>query len=345
MPICIYCDNPDRDSESHIFPEGLGIGPTLEPGVCANCNHRINREVEEPIIKGLAPIRHFLQLLGKRGEPAPLEVEVSYGDKTRQAPAKTPVQLTSKIFVFEEVTDSTGKKREIAVIASDETKVAGVKEKYEAKHPGATLTPIPPEQIEEELRYKTYFDFAVFADPRCLRMVAKIALEWWCRNRSPEVIKSPDYSDIVRYIIEGSTPEYPIVSILNNKQVLDQFWPITFGPHVLFISTNADSHNLVVLVGLFGLVYYKVIVTRGYPRLHTYQQLNLIHPQKGDVAEFDNRIKSPNPSKLLVNEVVAEDYFEPLKVIEAMQPALLDRLNQGMDRIWSGSKKEKDENS
>lgn len=263
---------------------------------------------------------------------------MSYGDKTRRASARNPIELTSKLFVFEEVTDSTGKKREIAVIGPDEPKVAGVKEKYEDKHPGAALTPIPSEQIEQELQYKTYFDFAVFADPRCLRMVAKIALEWWCRNRSPEAVKGADYSDIVRYVIAGDTPDYPVVSVLNDKRVLDQFWPIPFGPHVLFISTDDSSHNLVILVGLFGLVYYKVIVTRAYPRLYTYQQLTLIHPQKGEVGGGDNRIKSPKPSKLLVNEIAEADYFEPLKVIDAMQLALLERLNQGMERIWAESK-------
>jgi hypothetical protein len=341
MAICIYCDDPDKDSESHIVPEGLGKGPILKPGVCSRCNHRINIEVEEPIIKGLAPIRHFLQLRGKRGELAALEVEATYGDKTRRVPAKTPVELRSKVLVFEGTDDAEGENKGITVIASDESKVEAVKEVYESKHPRVTLKAIPQERIEQELGYRTYFDFAVFAEPKCLRMAAKIALEWWCRNRSPEALKHPDYSDIVRYVLEGIEPRYPVASIISSRRVLDQFWPIPFGPHVLFISTDENSDDLVVLVGLFGLVYYKVVVSRSYPRLHTYQQLNLIHPQNGEVAEFDNRIKSPNPSKLLINAISEEDHYPPLKVIEEMYPMLLDRLNQGMERVWAENKGEK----
>src|SRR5438874_9396603 len=91
--ICIYCDNPDRNSESHIIPEGLGKGPTLNEAVCAKCNHRISADVEEDVVKGLGPIRHFLQLVGKRGERARLSLKVSYGDKTRRTSARSPLEL------------------------------------------------------------------------------------------------------------------------------------------------------------------------------------------------------------------------------------------------------------
>lgn len=343
--ICIYCDDPDNDSESHIIAEGLGKGPTLKGAVCAKCNHRINADIEEDVVKGLAPIRHYLQLVGKRGERARLDVKVSYGDKTQRTSARTPLELLSKVHVFKEVTDGTGKKREIAAIASDESKVQEVKARFEAKHTGTVLAAIPSEQIINDLKYETEFDFAIFADHRCLRMVAKIALEWWCANRNPEVIKGAEYSNIIRYINGGDAPKYPIVSLVADKGTLDQFWPIPFGCHVLFISTDVNSNNLVVLVGLFGLVYYKVIVSREYPRLHTYQQLNLIHPQTGEVAEFDNRIKPPNASKLQINEVTRVGHDEPLAVIKGMQPLLLERLNGGMGRIWQEITKETEEGS
>lgn len=285
-------------------------------------------------MKGLGPIRHFLQLVGKRGERAPLNIKVSYGDKTRQTSARTPIELLSKTYVFKDVTDSTGKKREIAAIASDESKVQEVKARFEAKHSGTVLTPIPAKQIANDLKYEYEFDFALLADQKCLRMVAKIGLEWWCANRNAEVIKGAEYSNIVRYIIDGTAPNYPIVSVVSDKATLDQFWAIPFGPHVLFISTNANSHNLVLLVGLFSLAFYKVIVSRDYPRLHTYQQLNLIHPQTGEVRESDNRIKPPNPSRLRINQITRVDYEEPLAVIKRMQPLLLERLNDGLGRIW-----------
>lgn len=337
--ICIYCDDPDTDSESHIIAEGLGKGPTLKSAVCAKCNHRINSDIEEEVVKGLAPIRHYLQLVGKRGERARLDVKVSYGDKTQRTSARTPLELLSKVHVFKEVTDGTGKKREIAAIASDESKVQEVKARFEAKHTGTVLTPIPSEQIINDLKYETEFDFAIFADQKCLRMVAKIALEWWCANRNPEVIKGAEYSNIIRYINDGDAPKYPIVSLVSDKATLDQFWPIPFGCHVLFISTDVNSNNLVVLVGLFGLVYYKVIVSREYPRLHTYQQLTLVHPQTGAVNEVDNRIKPPNASKLQINEITRLDHEEPLAVMKRMRPVLLERLNDGMGRIWQESTK------
>lgn len=135
MAICIYCDEPDRDSESHIIPEALGRGPTLELGVCAKCNHRINKDVEEPIVKGLAAIRHYLQLSGKRGERVALDIDVSYGGKTQKISAKNPIELRSRPFVFKEVTDGTGEKKNIVFISFDESVVTEKKRNMKADMP------------------------------------------------------------------------------------------------------------------------------------------------------------------------------------------------------------------
>lgn len=171
-------------------------------------------------------------------------------------------------------------------------------------------------------------------------MVAKIALERWCKNRDPNAIKSDEYSDIVRYILNDQNPGYPIVSIVGEEGILKQFWPIPFGLHVLFISTHGDSKNLVVLVGLFGLVYYKVIVTRAYTRLHTYQQLKLINPQTGYTDEFDNRIKPPTPSRLLINEITERDNILAKEMVTRMKTLITDRLNQGLETICEESRRE-----
>jgi hypothetical protein len=62
---CLYCNDHDPDSESHVIPEGLGQGPTLKHGVGELCNMRINRDVEEPVIKELDPIRNLSRATSK----------------------------------------------------------------------------------------------------------------------------------------------------------------------------------------------------------------------------------------------------------------------------------------
>ena len=56
--------------------------------------------------------------------------------------------------------------------------------------------------------------------------------------------------------------------------------------------------------------------------------------------EFDNRIKPPKPPKLRLNEITRVDHEEPLGVIKHMRPSMLERLNDGMGRIWQASEKE-----
>ncbi|SRR5258708_7220855 len=108
MPNCIYCDEANANSVSHIIPESLGNRTTLNAGVCGACNSTFNREVEEPIVKALSPIRSFLQLGGKRRELPRIRIEVRYGTGRQIVTAKSSADLLSKAFVFKDFTDPNG---------------------------------------------------------------------------------------------------------------------------------------------------------------------------------------------------------------------------------------------
>src|SRR5260370_3398035 len=117
MPNCIYCNAADANSISHISPESLGNRTTLDHGVCGDCNSAFNREVEEPIVKELSPIRSFLQLGGKRRELPRIRIEVRYGTGRQIVTAKSSADLLSKAFVFKDFTDPNGVWRKIAFIS------------------------------------------------------------------------------------------------------------------------------------------------------------------------------------------------------------------------------------
>jgi len=69
-------------SKQHIFPEAFGKGPSLKKEVCATCNHRINQEVERPVINGLTTLRAILRLEGKRGKAPALPVKAVFREAT-----------------------------------------------------------------------------------------------------------------------------------------------------------------------------------------------------------------------------------------------------------------------
>jgi hypothetical protein len=147
MATCIYCKAGNADSLSHIIPESLGNDVTLKPGVCDECNSVFNHEVEEPIVKALAPIRSFFQLMGKRGELPPLRVEARYGSGRQYVDVKSLSELLSRAFVFTNFTDPRGASRNITFISFDRDAVEQHRRRYLARHPEAPISGIPQETL------------------------------------------------------------------------------------------------------------------------------------------------------------------------------------------------------
>jgi hypothetical protein len=195
MPNCIYCNAANANSISHVIPESLGNRTTLDEGVCNDCNSTFNREVEEPIVKALSPIRSFLQLGGKRRELPRVRIEVRYGTGRQIVTAKSSADLLRKAFVFKNFTDPQGIWRNIAFISFDREAIESHRVTYRARNPDIELNDIP-DLGQDDLEFWAQFDLDIFADSRCLRMIAKIAFEWWCTERSPELLSNDEYDEI-----------------------------------------------------------------------------------------------------------------------------------------------------
>jgi hypothetical protein len=76
-------------------------------------------------------------------------------------------------------------------------------ERYNPRHIDSPLNEIPGDKLQG-LEFWVDFDFTILSDPRCLRMIAKIAFEWWCFERSPEFVSSADYDEIRQYVRNGT---------------------------------------------------------------------------------------------------------------------------------------------
>jgi HNH endonuclease len=330
MSACIYCGRDDAASISHIIPESLGSNTTLNQGVCDECNVGINREVEEPIIRSLAVLRSFFQLEGKRGKRTRLRIEARYGSGTYAFSASSATEVLSRAFVFRDCTDPNGVARKIAFVSFNQAAIEEHRNRYAPRHVDAPLTEIPSENLQG-LEFWVDFDFGVFSDARCLRMIAKIAFEWWCRDRSPEFVSTDEYNDIRNYIRHGAEPDYPIVSVLDNAVVNGYLGAIPFGAHLLYRHSDRGLGSLVMAISPFGLVYYKVILTRHYRPLAANTTLTCVNPQTGDA--YAPRLENPRGRILRLTAAVPADSSNATDVIRRISPRLLERLNQGMKDI------------
>jgi hypothetical protein len=327
MAQCIYCKAKNATSLSHIIPESLGNNVNLKTGVCDECNSVFNQEVEEPIVKALIPIRSFFQLIGKRGELPRLRVEVRYGSGRQYVDVKSLSELLSRVFVFTNFTDPGGVSRNITFISFDRDEVEQHRRRYAARHAEAPISEIPQENLAG-LEFWVNFDFGLFADPRCLRMIAKIAFEWWCRERSPEFVASEEYDEIRNYIRYGVEPAQPIVSVIDDEVVGGYFRNIPFGGHLLYRRVHPRLGSMVMVVAPYSLVYYKVILTRQFRALASNWVLTFVNPQTGD--PYSPSIINPRGTVLTVSDAVPPNCMNAVEVIGRLTPALLDRLNEGM---------------
>jgi hypothetical protein len=332
MAACTYCDDPQKDSISHIIPEALANnGPALDFGVCDRCNHAFNSEVENHVIRQFFHVRNLLQLTDKRGAIPRLNLEARYGDQTMRYTMTDLDDLADKVFVFKNAKDSQGVEKAITIISRDQESLEEHRRKYENKHPETNFRPIQVDVINAGLQHWLQFDMAIFADTKCLRMVAKIALEWWCKQRHLEGQRLSEHREIVEYIMDATPAPHPIVSIMMDPEVLPYITQVPFPMHTFVISLDPLSLNVVILFGLFSIVYYKVIITTRHASLAREDRLFTVHPQTGHVYEPLLRGSlSPGP---YISSITRADYLDPLEVIKQHQTALLKRLNLGIGRV------------
>lgn len=331
---CIYCGDGNATSVSHIIPESLGNNTTLNRGVCGGCNLAINREVEEPVIRSFSVLRSFFEIEGKRDERPTISIEARYGTGRHRFLARSALDVFSRVFVFKDFSDPQGVARKIAFLSFDQKAISEHRERYNPRHTDSPLNEIPRDNLEG-LEFWVDFDFTTLSDPRCLRMIAKIAFEWWCLERSPEFVSSGDYDDIRRYIRNGTDVNPPLVSVIDDLRVDAYLGAVPFGPHLLYRHTNRRLNNLVMVVSPFSLIYYQVVLSRNYRPLAADSMMTSINPQTGEA--YQPKIENPRGGVLILNGAVPANWADARVVVGRISPRLLIRLNQGMKKIIDDS--------
>lgn len=330
MCACIYCGRNDLTSVFHIIPESLGNNTTLNRGVCGECNVAINREVEEPIIRSLRVLRSFFESEGKRDDRPTISIEARYGTGKHRFLARSASDALSRVFVFKDFTDPQGVARKIAFLSFDQQAISKHRERYNPRHADSPLNEIPQDNLQG-LEFWTDFDFSTLSDPRCLRMIAKIAFEWWCFERSPEFVTSAEYDAIRRYIRWGIEVDPPLVSVIDNAAAEGYLGAAPFGAHLLYRHINLRLNRLVMAVSPFGLAFYQVVLARNYRPIATDSMITCVNPQTGD--PYRPRIENPRGGVLILNGTVPADSIDARVVVGRISTRLLARLNQGMRDI------------
>jgi len=324
--VCIYCPEPDRDSESHIVPEFLGRGPVLRRGVCRKCNAQFNRGVEQVVEPAFRSLRSLLGLKKKRGQDHPkMPVKASLGDAELRLSVLKQADLDNRMLVFKNLQEFNGAHGTTAFVAADQDQLDRTKIEFEKRHSGATCQEIAPEFIEKNLKFEFEIDYGVFADELCRRIAAKVSLEWWCRVRSPDTCLASSFADVARYALTGEGPGRRSVEIVTSREIYSGLSNVPFGSHVLIELQDLVTRKLTIVFGLFGWIFYKTVLSDGYAVAST-RRMTLIDPRTGRM--YSPEIVGSHAG--LLDVLARADYgVQPKQVIfDGIQDIMLDRINE-----------------
>lgn len=274
---CIYCKNYFEESnitESHIIPYALGGRMVWKNSVCKNCNGSINKIVETPVINELALLRNIIGIKNRRGENARIKIKIKYGEFDTIITTSNIGNIENKSIWLQ---NSSNKD---FVLLGKKEEFESVKEDYKRKQPNIRLY-----DIEEEIKTENeaMIDFSILFKEPCLRLAAKIGFEMIGEKRGKDYIMEKEFDPIRSYIYENRQQENNnTVSIITNNGILEEYrkMKISFGIHSVLVTPTTDRAQIAI-VGIFGLVYYKVILQDGYRLLNNLQELVLVNSQTG----------------------------------------------------------------
>lgn len=335
---CICCKrvSPDvKPSKSHILPESLGSGPILKAAVCADCNHRFSRDVEQPLATRLAPLRNLLQIKGKRGDIPAFRGTASFLDvELPNTRLQTPSELEKAFFCFHRVQGETGKKEVIFV--GDPERLSEAQRSYEAKHPGRMEWSNlgrgdVAEAFKQGVKFHFELDFTTFVSQEALRLATKIAFEFYCRQTSAEVVLGPHF-DAARDFVSTGKRQAEVCRVVIDPLMTGLLNTVPFPFHHVYLDRRLRSDKIIAIVGLFGLIQYASVLTHFGGGFGDKQELHII-PLHSDVPIYTptiwGRLGSPD-----VHGRFGVNPADPAEALPLMCLPMLKKLNAGIKETY-----------
>ena len=295
---CIYCGRMDNLSESDIIPDALTNARILNRNVCRiEHNNKFSDMFESKVIDALSFITNELDIKSSKGKNyAPYEAVVTiegidynirlHGDKEI---------FNGRVLKSTDNTQMISSYDRAVKIAKDERKVQPLD--------------INTIEIEKKVRINNeiFFDISMF------RMLSKIAFEWYCAKNSISGYYS-EFSNIVECITTGNGTNP--VSIIQEEELYKMVDHLgNLGSHTLFAFEKEDG-EIDVIISLFGLLMYRVIVTKEKPNICVN---NFLYTElRTDSSRREIIHQSVEEAQQKLNGMFAQDNFVSAGVINGV---------------------------
>lgn len=245
---CIYCGKDNDLSESDIIPDALTNARILNKNVCrVEHNNKFSDMFESKVIEALSFITNELDIKSSKGKNyAPYEavINIEGTDYNLKLHGDNEI-FNGRVLKSVDNTQMISSYDKAVKIAKDESKVKSL-----------DINTI-------EIKKKVRINNEIFFDSSMYRMLSKIAFEWYCVKNNISGYYS-EFSNIVEFITTGNgTNPVSIIQEEELYKIVDHLGNL--GSHILF-AFEKENGEIDVIISLFGLLMYRIIVTKNKPK-------------------------------------------------------------------------------
>lgn len=245
---CIYCGKAEDLSESDIIPDALTNARILNKNVCrVEHNNKFSDMFESEVIKALSFITNELDIKSSKGKKY-----AAYDTTLVIDGVEYDVSLHGDSNIFDGRVLKSSDKTQMISSYEKMVRISGDKSK---------VYPVDVNHLEIEKRVQ--INGEIFYSQSMYRMISKIAFEWYCAKNGV-IGYHEEFDDIISFITTGSGNNP--VSIIQQAELYTELAnQMNFGSHALFAFESSNG-EINVIVSLFGLLMYRVIVSKTKPR-------------------------------------------------------------------------------
>lgn len=268
MEKCIYCNNPDDLTDSHIIPECLGANLLLKDAVCHDCNSFLGRTIEAKICKDFRFYRFLAQIKTKKRKHPTTQADLEVlGKKVKISVGKGGLPKSIPPIIVEE-----GPPRQYFVVAESPKKL----KKYMKKFEKIGVKFDSDEAIKQDVKLTFTADKRYISSDDYLRVVAKIAFERLC-GTSPQRAFQSGYDKVKQFVRHGQYQNSKPAQLIYEENLVKKILALPFPYHSILLF--AYGKLIASIVSIFGLFYYFILLNDNNRLLQEWADFIYFNPQ------------------------------------------------------------------
>jgi len=312
MEKCIYCNNSDDLTDSHIIPDCLGANLKLKDAVCGECNSSLGRTIEAKICNDFNFYRFLAQIKTKKKKHPTAQAELQVmGKKVKVSVGEGGLPKSIPPIIVKE-----GPPRQYLVVAESRKKLKKYMKKI--KKVSWKFDSDDAEKLDVKLTFTA--DKRYISTDDYLRIATKIAFERLC-EKYPQRAFQAEYDKVKQFVRHGQYQTSKPAQLIYEENLVKNILALPFPYHSILLF--ACGSLIASIVSIFGLFYYFILLNDDNRLVQEWANFIYFNPQTREtripILEHDCSLEriltligvsSRDPEVEMKSQVFAKEKFD-----------------------------------